>query len=256
MSRSGVADVFVNADGFKKSIPGPGIGNYVTVGKAMGVIRSILGEDTVRHRTYMHAHGTGTPQNRVTESHIFSAMAEAFGIEKWPVAAIKAYIGHSLACASGDQIIASLGTWQDGLIPGIKTIDAIAEDVHQDGLEFLMDHREVDPASIDASFINSKGFGGNNATAAILAPHVVRNMMEKRHGKDAMLAHDKANEGVREQIASYDEAMLRGENAVIYQFGEGVVEGGDLTLSSSHISIPGQALDIDLNVENPYPDMS
>ena len=252
----GVADVFVNADGFKKSIPGPGIGNYVTVGKAMGVIRSILGEDTVRHRTYMHAHGTGTPQNRVTESHIFSAMAEAFGIEKWPVAAIKAYIGHSLACASGDQIIASLGTWQDGLIPGIKTIDAIAEDVHQDGLEFLMDHREVDPASIDASFINSKGFGGNNATAAILAPHVVRNMMEKRHGKDAMLAHDKANEGVREQIASYDEAMLRGENAVIYQFGEGVVEGGDLTLSSSHISIPGQALDIDLNVENPYPDMS
>ena len=71
-----------------------------------------------------------------------------------------------------------------------------------------------------------------------------------------MLAHDKANEGVREQIASYDEAMLRGENAVIYQFGEGVVEGGDLTLSSSHISIPGQALDIDLNVENPYPDMS
>ena len=26
---AGVGDVFVNADGFKKSIPGPGIGNYV-----------------------------------------------------------------------------------------------------------------------------------------------------------------------------------------------------------------------------------
>ena len=38
-----VADVFVNADGFKKSIPGPGVGNYLTVGKAMGLIRSILG---------------------------------------------------------------------------------------------------------------------------------------------------------------------------------------------------------------------
>ena len=38
-----VADVFINADGFKKSIPGPGIGNYVTVGKAMGAIRAILG---------------------------------------------------------------------------------------------------------------------------------------------------------------------------------------------------------------------
>ena len=28
-----VGDVFVNADGYKKSIPGPGIGNYLTVAK-------------------------------------------------------------------------------------------------------------------------------------------------------------------------------------------------------------------------------
>ena len=42
----------------------------------------------------MQAHGTGTPQNRVTESHIFDAMAKAFAIKDWPVAAIKAYLGH------------------------------------------------------------------------------------------------------------------------------------------------------------------
>ena len=85
-----VADVFINADGFKKSIPGPGIGNYVTVGKAMGAIRAILGEESLKKRSYMQAHGTSTPQNRVTESHIFNELAASFGIAKWPVAAIKA----------------------------------------------------------------------------------------------------------------------------------------------------------------------
>ena len=64
-----VGDVFINADGFKKSIPGPGIGNYVTMGKSMGMVRSLLGEEALRNRTYVQAHGTSTPQNRVTESH-------------------------------------------------------------------------------------------------------------------------------------------------------------------------------------------
>jgi acetoacetyl-[acyl-carrier protein] synthase len=119
----GVGDVFINADGYKKSIAGPGIGNYLTIGKAMGFIRSVLGEESLRRRSYMQAHGTGTPQNRMTESHILSQMAKNFGIEQWPVTAIKSYIGHSLACASGDQIMASLGVWNDGIIPAIASID-------------------------------------------------------------------------------------------------------------------------------------
>ena len=44
-----VGDVFVNADGYKKSIPGPGIGNYVTVAKAMASARNMLGEDGLRY---------------------------------------------------------------------------------------------------------------------------------------------------------------------------------------------------------------
>ena len=116
-----VADVFVNADGFKKSIPGPGVGNYLTVAKALALGRAILGEDAVRHRSYVHAHGTGTPQNRVTESHILNEMAQTFGIPRWNVAAIKAYLGHTLAPASGDQTAFALGTWQHGWIPGIAT---------------------------------------------------------------------------------------------------------------------------------------
>ena len=249
-----VADVFINADGFKKSIPGPGIGNYVTVGKAMGAIRSILGEESLRQRSYMQAHGTSTPQNRVTESHIFNELARSFGIGKWPVSAIKAYIGHSLACASGDQLITSLGVWEQGIIPGIVTSDSIAEDVHQDHLDFMLQHRELEPTAMDSVLINSKGFGGNNATAAILAPHVVRSMLEKKHGKQAMTRHASLNEQVTEKIQAYDDSMLAGENSTIYNFGVGVIEGEELEISSEQISIPGQKNSVSLEVENPYKD--
>ncbi len=251
-----VADVFINADGFKKSIPGPGIGNYVTVGKAMGIIRSILGEDSLRHRSYMQAHGTSTPQNRVTESHIFSELAGSFGIEKWPVAAIKAYIGHSLACASADQLVASLGVWHDGIIPGIVTSETIAADVHVENLDFMLEHREIDPTAVDSVFINSKGFGGNNATAAVLAPHITRQMLERKHGKDALVQHAKLNEAVNERIAAYDDSMIAGENSAIYQFGVGVIEGEELKITSSSISIPGQENEVSLDVPNPYSDFT
>ncbi|MFT7245417.1 MAG: acetoacetyl-[acyl-carrier protein] synthase [Candidatus Azotimanducaceae bacterium] len=251
-----VADVFINADGYKKSIPGPGIGNYVTMGKSMGMIRSILGEEALKQRTYIQAHGTSTPQNRVTESHIFNELAKAFGMQNWPVTAIKAYLGHSLATASGDQIAASLGAWTHGIIPGIKTIDKVADDVNQSHLDFLIDHREFDPTKMDATFINSKGFGGNNATAAILSPHVTRNMLTKKHGKSAMTKHDKQNEGVQERTAEYDTATTAGENRLIYKFGIGVIDGESLGLSDTEISIPGHSNSINLQVENPYEDMT
>lgn len=251
-----VADVFINADGFKKSIPGPGIGNYVTMGKSMGVVRSILGEEALKHRTYVQAHGTGTPQNRVTESHIFNELAKTFGMQNWPIAAIKAYLGHSLAVASGDQIVNSLGAWAHGIIPGIATVDQIADDVHQSHLDFLVNHREFEPTEMDAVFVNSKGFGGNNATAAILSPHVTRAMLEKKHGKNAMTQHAADNEAVQIKGQEYDAAMNAGENHLIYNFGVGVIEGEALSLSEDAISIPGHENAIDLNVENPYEDMS
>ncbi len=108
-----VADVFINADANKKSISAPGVGNYVTVAKAAALAKAILGEEGVK-QTFVQAHGTGTPQNRVTESHILNEVAKTFGIDSWPVAAIKSYVGHSMSAAAGDQLIASLGVWQYG----------------------------------------------------------------------------------------------------------------------------------------------
>ncbi len=251
-----VANVYVNADGFKKSIPGPGVGNYVTVAKAMALARRLVGDDGLRRRSYFQAHGTSTPQNRVTESHIMSALAGVFGIEDWLVGAVKAYVGHSLAPAGGDQLAAVVGAWQHGWIPGITTIDHIADDVHREHLRFSMQHVEIDPTQMDAAFINSKGFGGNNATALILSPTVTRRMLESKHGAAAMTAHARRNESVRKQIDDYDVRMSRGEVAPIYQFGEGVLEASDLTMTDTQIRVPGYAHPIEIALEDPYPDMS
>ena len=64
------------------------------------------------NKVLVHAHGTGTPQNRVTESHILSSLANAFGIAAMPVTAIKSHLAHSLAAAGGDQLTSMLGSWQ------------------------------------------------------------------------------------------------------------------------------------------------
>jgi acetoacetyl-[acyl-carrier protein] synthase len=250
-----VGGVYVNADGYKKSIPGPGIGNYITVGKAMSLARKMLGESALRHRTHMLAHGTGTPQNRVTESHILNEMAKVWGIENWPVGAIKAYIGHSMAPAGGDQLATALGLWEHGWLPGITTIDHIADDVHHSHLQLPMQHLELGAENIDGAFVNSKGFGGNNATGFFLSPNKTQQMLENRWGKKAMTAYRSHNEAVEQHAQDYDEAMDRGEVKPIYQFGEGVLNGEDLTISREKIEIPGFELPVSLDPDHPYPDM-
>ena len=251
-----VPGVFVNADGYKKSIPGPGIGNYLTVGKAMGLARAILGEDGLRKRTHMQAHGTGTPQNRVTESHILDELSRIFGIGRLPVAAIKAYVGHSMAPAGGDQLAAVLGTWAHGILPGITTIDHIAEDVHHDHLTLPLEHTTLAEDQLAAAFINSKGFGGNNATGLFLSPAVTEQMLERRWGKQKMIEWRRRNETVNEKAAAYDSVADHPETKAIYQFGEGVVEGDDLDISADEIRIPGFGQPVRLDLPNPWADMT
>ena len=252
----GAPAIYVNADGFKKSISSPGVGNYVTMAKAMAMARAILGEDSVRRRTFVHAHGTGTPQNRVTESRILDELAGAFGIEHWPVAAVKSVLGHSMAPASGDQLACALGTWAYDCVPGITTIDAIADDVSHEHLRLETEHFELPGKDIDAVFVNSKGFGGNNATGLFLSPAVTKRMLEKKHGQRAMASHAKRNDAVRERALAYDAAMTRGETNVLYGFGEGVIEADDLGLSGSELRVPGYGQPIPLDEENPFPDMT
>ena len=203
----------------------------------------------------MQAHGTGTPQNRTTESHILSQIAGIFGIENWPIVAVKSYLGHSIASSAGDQLAATLGSFAHGILPGILTIDEIAEDVTQENLDFLLAHRELPLNSIDATIINSKGFGGNNASASILAPHIVEKMLEKRHGANALKDYKKRNEQVVDKMAAYDQAMIEGRNNTIYKFDHNVLGNESLEMNESKISINEIEPPISLEFESSYADM-
>ncbi len=246
-------DVFVNADGYKKSISGPGVGNYITMAKSVAAARAIVGEQALRQGGIVQAHGTGTPQNRTSESEILSRTAEAFGIESWPVAALKSYLGHSLGAASGDQVNATLGMWHHGLIPGISTIDDLADDVRRDHLAFSREHREFDPAESAYAIINSKGFGGNNASATMLSPAVTQRMLQARYTDKEWQDWQRKNESVKEAQQNYDDGMIGGTEEPVYRFDHGVLQDGDVEIGDRLIKVGQRSIDLDL--ASPFVDM-
>lgn len=235
-----VPEVFVHADGAKKSISGPGAGNYLTMARAVAVLRGILGEQRLQTGGMVQAHGTGTPQNRVTESRILDRVAAAFGIRDWPVAAIKSFVGHSLGAAGGDQLAAQLGIWEHGRIPGITTTAALADDVSRDHLDFVLTGRPVDAA--DYAVVNSKGFGGNNASAAVLSGACARELLERHHGADAIRAWRGRHERVEADRQAIEARRLSGDWAPLYRFDDGVLGDDDIALSADAISFAGRAV--------------
>ncbi len=45
------------------------------------------------------------------------------------------------------------------MIPGIQTIDAVADDVFQERLQMSPEHGEIDPESLHYTIVNAKGLG-------------------------------------------------------------------------------------------------
>lgn len=248
-----VADVFVNADGVKKSITAPGPGNYVSMAKAVALANNIVGDEVIQKHSFVLAHGSSTPQNRVTESHIFHTVAETFGIEDWPVAAPKAYLGHSLGPASGDQLAWALGVFEHNIMPGITTINEVADDVFDQHLTISTEHYHCEAQEV--AFINSKGFGGNNATAVILSPNTTRKMMEKRHGEAAVQAKAAERAQVKQNQERYRKEANYGQFNLFYRYGEGMIDEKAIRLSKDAMTLPGYKNSISLDLKNPFDDM-
>jgi acetoacetyl-[acyl-carrier protein] synthase len=248
--------VYSYADGHKKSISAPGIGNYLTMSKAMAYLQNIIGNDGLTQRTFIQAHGTSTPQNRITESHVLSKAATSFGATAIPVVAMKAFLGHSQGTAGGDQLHLSLGVWKDGILPGITTSHAIADDVYQDGLKFQLKHEAYGKDYFDGALLNSKGFGGNNATAVLLSPNQVMKMLKKRYSEAKISDYLVKNADVIANAEAYNQAMIRGESLPIYKFGFNVLGGEELTVTDKEIRLPGYDIPVSLNVENEFSDLN
>ena len=236
-----VTDVQVQADGYKKSISSPGVGNYITFAKAVRRAIRDVGEESIRHRSFVQAHGTGTPQNRTTESQILNRVAAAFGIEDWPVAAIKCFVGHTMAAAGGDQLASTLGVFEHGILPGITTIDEVAADVEREHLRLSPRPLVRSPADWDASFLNAKGFGGNNATATIVSPRIAMQWIEQRHDGRARSAWRRRNEAVAQSAARWDLAMTEGTAEIVYRFDHEVRSEEHVRIENGAMHIEGMA---------------
>ncbi len=235
-----VSAVSSHSDGFKSSISGPGIGNYITMAKCVAEAEKIIGSKKLRTRTFVHAHGTGTPANRTTESHILNEIAKTYGIKSLPVTGIKSYLGHSMAPASGDQLTSTLGTWDQGIIPGIHSTSSVADDVYQDNLNILLDDQIQEKGFFSAAFLNAKGFGGNNASALVLSPEESISLLNKKYSTTKMKNYISKNKEVVLKSNKHNKQCLKGNYNIIYKFNENVLQGEeDVMIEKDKISLKG-----------------
>ena len=245
-----VGDVFIHADGHKRSISAPGIGNYITLGKAMASAKRALSktelantapDGNVLNKSFVQAHGSSTPQNRTTESDMFNRLAKEFGIKKWPVCAVKAHLGHSISAASADQLLMTLGSWQHGILPGITTAKEIAPDVHKEHLDVPLEHTQRDTNDIAVSFINSKGFGGNNASGWVLSGQASREHIESLVTEREWHSYIAKNESIREKQQQYLNAVAKENLPLPYRDKEEQPEPDGIDLNAEGMMLPGWA---------------
>ncbi len=227
-------NVNINADGNKKSISGPGAGNYFSVGKTFKDIETVFGAKTLQEKSCFLAHGTGTPLNRITESHIISTFAKEFGIENLPVTSVKSKLGHTMGTAGMDQIWCGLGALESQKLTGICTIPKLADDVFKDNLDFFLDNKEFSSQK-DIAFLNSKGFGGNNATSALISSSLTEELLQRRFTEKELKAWKKKREATLKLREKNFELAVNSDIEPIYEFDKDVLDLTDLEISKKNI---------------------
>ena len=227
-------NVNINADGNKKSISGPGARNYFSVGKTFKDIETVFGSKTLQEKSCFLAHGTGTPLNRITESHIVSTFAKEFGIENLPVTSVKSKLGHTMGTAGMDQIWCGLGALESQKLTGICTIPKLADDVFKDNLDFFLENKEFNSQK-DIAFLNSKGFGGNNATSALISSNLTEELLQRRFTDKELKAWKKKREATLKLREKNFELAVNSDIEPIYEFDKDVLDLTDLEISKKNI---------------------
>ena len=227
-------NVNINADGNKKSISGPGAGNYFSVGKTFKDIETVFGSKTLQEKSCFLAHGTGTPLNRITESHIISTFAKEFGIQNLPVTSVKSKLGHTMGTAGMDQIWCGLGALESQKLTGICTIPKLADDVFKDNLDFFLDNKEFGSQK-DIAFLNSKGFGGNNATSALISSSLTEELLQRRFTEKELKAWKNKREATLKLREKNFELAVNSDIEPIYEFDKDVLDLTDLEISKKNI---------------------
>ena len=121
-------------------------------------------------------------------------------------------------------------------------------------LEILLKDKK---AVMDVAFLNSKGFGGNNATScSVVARLLWSQCLNHAMALKKMTAYRDQRELVRANAAEYDVAASNGDLKVIYNFGNGIIEDHEISITDQSMTIDNFANSIDLKFKNPYSDMT
>jgi 3-oxoacyl-(acyl-carrier-protein) synthase/predicted alpha/beta hydrolase family esterase len=136
-------------------------------GAAMAsVLRGIFAVAGVRGSAvdYVNAHGSSTPQNDVFETQALKAVLgeHAYHI---PVSSTKSMIGHSLSAASLTGAIATIGTFQAGMVPPTMNYEVPDPECDLDYVPNRARRHHVGTALVMAS-----GFGGIHSGALLRRP--------------------------------------------------------------------------------------
>ena len=230
-----VPDVFINSDGIKKSISSPGIGNYITMAQAFSKYKK---DHSDNKETCVIAHGTGTFQNRSTESDVLSKCATSLNMKNLKVTGLKGYLGHTMGPAGGDQLSCALGIFCHGIIPGLTSTPKLADDVVTENLDFCMQNEDINIQDLDAFFLNAKGFGGNNATASIYNPNFIKSLLPKIFTKSEITTYKKSLEINENNRLNYHKKCLLGDFDLLYRANEELLDPEkDIEISENYIKL-------------------
>lgn len=110
---------------------------------------------------YINAHGTSTELNDQIETH---SVKQVFGKKAYeiPMSSIKSMLGHMIAAAGSTELIASILTIRESLIP--PTINYEVKDETCD-LDYVPNKARL--VKVNTVLSNSFGFGGQNITLIV-----------------------------------------------------------------------------------------
>lgn len=144
---------YANAnDAFHQTASSPdGKGAVLAMSKAL-VVAGLEPSDI----SYINVHGTGTPNNDITEG---TALENLFGTAIPAYSSTKAYTGHTLAACGAIEAIYSIHSINEGIIyPNLRFKDKIKVLKTQPITSLLRNQ------NINHVLSNSFGFGGNNTS--------------------------------------------------------------------------------------------
>ncbi|MEJ6474891.1 beta-ketoacyl-[acyl-carrier-protein] synthase family protein [Pseudoalteromonas piscicida] len=109
---------------------------------------------------YINSHGTGTPANDGAELNGIKAAIGAEAMQATLVSSSKSYFGHTLGAAGAVELISTLVSQDDGLLPATLGVDSVRSCCQ----EYQLVANQPKPHVADVFAVTNSAFGGHNTS--------------------------------------------------------------------------------------------